>query len=217
MSYTIFSYHDPKSLKAEAFRTLRTNLQFTSPDKPVRSIVITSATPGEGKSTVAANLAVSFAQTGKKTLLVDADLRRPTIDKFFGLDSSYGLSNLFVAGSELNELDALVSSVDNLFVLTSGPVPPNPAELLSSQRGKSLFKGFEEQYDIVLIDSPPVAAVSDSLILSTYAGGTLLVIRYGKVAKEVVRKSLTQLENVKANVLGAVLNQIPVGQRYYKD
>lgn len=213
MSISLASYADPRSASAEAYRMLRTNLQFSSPDEPLKSVVVSSATPGEGKTTTACNLAVTFAQAGKKTLLVDGDLRKPTVHKFFGLANDSGLSSMIVHNQgEVAEL----SSVENLYVITSGPIPPNPAELFSSNKARDLFASLEEQYDIIIVDTPPIAAVSDAMVLSTYASGTLLIIGYGVVSNDLAQKVVAQLRGVKINILGVVLNKVPMnGQDYY--
>lgn len=213
----IITHHDPRSPVAEAYRMLRTNLQFSSPDQPVRSLLVTSATPGEGKTTTAVNLAVTMAQTGNKVLLVDGDMRKPGIHKALVLNNYYGLSNLIVSDDSAKGLGQL-SWVENLYALTSGPVPPNPAELLSSKRARSLFAKFEQDYDMVIIDSPPVGVASDAVILSTLATGALLVVDYGEVAKEQAKIVVEQLLKVKANILGVVLNRVPTkssGFYYY--
>ena len=214
---TIIAHRDPRSPAAEAYRMLRTNLQFSSPDKPLQSLVVTSSTPSEGKSTTAINLAVTFAQTDSKVLLVDADMRKPTVHKVLGLNNSRGLSNVIVGESEIH--DAVQACwVDNLSVITSGPIPPNPAELLNSKRARQIFAKLEEYYDMVIIDAPPVAATSDSMILSSMASGVLLVVSYGQVAKDLAKGVVDQLNKVKANVLGVVMNRVPgknSGYYYY--
>lgn len=213
----IITHKDPRSPAAEAYRMLRTNLQFSSPDKPVRSLLVTSAIPGEGKTTTAVNLAVTMAQTGNKVLLVDGDMRKPSIHKALVLNNYYGLSNLIVSDESAKGL-AQLSWVDNLYALTSGPVPPNPAELLSSKRARSLFANFEQEYDMVIVDSPPVGVGSDAVILSTLTAGALLVMDYGEVAKEQAKIVVEQLLKVKANILGVVLNRVPAksaGYYYY--
>lgn len=212
---SIITHRDPRSPSAEAYRMLRTNLQFSSPDKPIRSLVVTSATPGEGKTTTSSNVAVTFAQAGKKVLLVDGDLRKPSINQAFGLANTGGLSNLIV--SDLRP-DAVIKPcwVDNLYILPSGPVPPNPAELLSSQKAKQLFAWFEKGFDMVVIDSPPVAAVSDALVLSTMATGTLLVLDYGMVPKDLAKRVVNQLRSINVNLVGAILNKVPgIRSTYY--
>lgn len=213
----IISLKEPRSPAAEAYSMLRTNLQFSSPDKPIKSLVVSSASPSEGKTTTAVNLAVTFAQAGNNVLLVDGDMRRPSIHKFFGLPNTAGLSNLIVSGAPAKGA-VQTSWVENLFALCSGPIPPNPAKLLSSERAGQLFSGFEQDYDMVIIDSPPVAAASDAVILSAMASGTLLVVDYGAVTKDLAKNVVAQLRNVKANLLGVVLNRVPAksaGYYYY--
>lgn len=214
----ILTHRDPLAPAAEAYRVLRTNLQFSSPDTPIRSLVITSATPGEGKTTTIANLAVAIAQSGKKVLLVDGDMRKPTIHKVFGLSNANGLSNLIISGDSAN---GFIQScwVNDLFILSSGPVPPNPAELLGSKRTIELFAEFEQKYDMVIVDSPPVGAGSVASILSTLTSATLLVVSYGQVAREQAKSAVDQLRNVKANIVGVVINRVntkETGYYYYE-
>ncbi len=197
------------SLEADAYRRLRVTLQFSSQVEKLSSLVITSPTPGDGKTTTAINLAIAFAKAGNKVLLVDGDLRKPSINKLMNLKNTAGLSNL-VIGEESLDNSVQTCNVDNLFILTSGPLPPNPAEMLSSKKSQLLFKRFEQEYEIIIIDSPPVSTASDAAVLSTLSAGTLLVIRYGARAKSLVVDVVNQLRNVKANLLGVVLNQVPV-------
>jgi len=212
---SIVTHSDPRSPSAEAYRILRTNLQFSSPDNPIHSVAVTSITPDEGKTTTTGNVAVTFAQAGMRVLLVDGDLRKPKVHESFGLSNSGGLTNLVVTAAQPGEV-IQPCWVDNLHVLPSGPIPPNPAELLNSKRAKQLFAWFEKNYEMVVVDCPPVAAVSDALIISTMVSGTLLVIKYGAVAREMAKATVEQFRKINVNLLGVVLNMVPsTGGDYY--
>lgn len=208
---------NPKLPVAEAFRTLRTNIQFASIDKPLRTIMITSTGPSEGKSTTISNLAVVLAQQDKKVLLVDADLRKPTVHHTFQLPNRVGLTNVLAGGGTIQSA-VQKSTFGDLHVLTSGPVPPNPAELLGSKKMSQLVEEVVSEYDYVLFDAPPVVAVTDAQILSSLMDGVLLVVNSGKTHREMALKAKGLLENVQANVIGVVLNQKEVngeGDYYY--
>lgn len=208
-------YFHPRATMAEALRRLRTNLQFVSVDKPMRSLVITSATPGDGKTTIASNLAVIYAQAGSKVLLIDGDLRRPTLHQVFSIPNIVGLSSLMIGACQVKEA-IQETTVPGVSVILSGPLPPNPAELLGSERMKNLVTELQEQYDLTILDSPPVAAVSDPLILSTLADGTLLVVAHGRTKRDLVQQAASSLKRVKANMVGVVMNQVPAdGSEYY--
>lgn len=195
----------PKSPISEQFRTIRTNIQFSVVDEDIRSIMVTSSGPGEGKSTTAANLAVVFAQQGKRVLLVDADLRKPTVHYTFGLANSSGLSSVLTRQSELAEA-VNTTDVEHLHVLTSGPIPPNPAELLSSRAMSHFFENVKEEYDMIIFDTPPVNAVTDGQILAHQCDGTLLVVSSGRTEIDTVTKAKELLIAAKARILGVVLN-----------
>ncbi|MDM8312484.1 MULTISPECIES: CpsD/CapB family tyrosine-protein kinase [Clostridium] len=200
---------NPKSPVSEAFRTLRTNLQFSTIDDSIKSLVVTSPGPGEGKSTVIANLAVTMAQSGKKVLLIDCDLRKPSIHKKLGIPNSGGMTNLLIQKKQIDEC-IMETEIQNLYVITSGPIPPNPAELLGSKRMKSLIKEFENVFDVTLIDAPPVLAVTDAQILSTICSGIILTTAYGESEKEAVIKAKDLLDKTGSKILGVVLNKIPM-------
>lgn len=210
---------DPKSPIAEAYRTVRTNLQFVNVDQAKKTVLVTSAAPGEGKSTTTANLGVSMAMGGVKTLLVDSDLRRPTLHKLFGLSNAAGLSSVLADQAPLGR-GLHDTQLPNLSVLTSGPIPPNPAEMLASKRMHDTVEQLAGQYDMVFFDSPPVISVSDSMVLASLVDGVVLVVRAGAFPNEVVRNAKAQLESVKANFLGVVLNSVDLRRdgyyyRYY--
>jgi capsular exopolysaccharide synthesis family protein len=196
---------NPKSPITEQYRTVRTNLQFASVDEELRSMIITSSGPGEGKSMTTANLAVVYAQQGKKVLLIDADLRKPTVHYTFRLDNLRGLSNILVGEHALEE-SVNSTDVDNLDVVSCGPIPPNPSELLASKKMKQLLEDAKLIYDIIIFDTPPVLAVTDAQILANIVDGTLLVIRSGHTEYEAATKAKEALEPAKAKLLGTVLN-----------
>ncbi|QCX34367.1 CpsD/CapB family tyrosine-protein kinase [Caloramator sp. E03] len=210
---------DPKSPVSEAYRTLRTNIQFASFDKDIKTIIITSSGPGEGKSTTASNFAYSLAEIGKKVLLVDCDLRRPMIHKKFKISNQEGLSNLLL-GDEYIYFN-FTKILDNLYVIPSGTIPPNPAEMLSSSKMKIFLERVREQFDYVILDTPPVITVTDAQILSTMADGVILVVSSGEADRDAAIKAKELLLNVNAKILGVVLNKIDIksrsgyGYRYY--
>ncbi|MBB6674807.1 CpsD/CapB family tyrosine-protein kinase [Cohnella nanjingensis] len=202
----IITDRQPKSPVAEAYRTLRTNLQYSGLDEPIRTLMVTSAAPQEGKSTTINNLAVAYAQGDCRVLLLDADMRKPTAHFAFGLSNRFGLSSVLAGQSEL--LEAVQSThVHNLSVLTSGATPPNPAEMLASRKMDKLLADLRERYDLILIDTPPVLAVSDAQIVSTKCEGVLLVVKAGELKRGPALRAKEQLSFVGARMLGVVLNQ----------
>ncbi len=205
----------PKSASAEAYRTLRTNIQLADLDNPPKFLVVTSAIPLEGKSTTALNLAVALAQKEGKVLVVDADLRKPTIHKVLHLDNSSGLADLIVNNSELAASVKQSKEIDNLWVLTSGSVPSNPSELLGSSRMKALVEQMKKEYEYVILDTPPLISVSDSAILASQADGIIMVIRPGKVKGEIGRHTKELLERIGTPVLGCVFNGVESSHRNY--
>lgn len=204
---------DPKSIAAESYRTLRTNIQYSSFDKEYKVIMVTSSEPGEGKSTTSGNLALSFAQDGKKVLLIDCDLRKPSLHKKFKISNLVGLSDVLIGKEDLKT--ALHRYNENLVVLTSGKLPPNPSEMLSSKAMSNLLKELKNVFDYIILDTPPVQAVTDSQILSTKADGTILVIRAEKTKKDSVQNALGLLKKVNANIIGTVLNGIESSRNKY--
>ncbi|GLC28688.1 CpsD/CapB family tyrosine-protein kinase [Clostridium omnivorum] len=208
MANDVISLKNPKSVVAEAFRTLRTNIQFSSLDNELKTIVVTSTQPSEGKSTVLVNLAVTMAQSGKKVVLLDCDLRKPTIHRKLGVPNKNGLTTLLSKEKSLQECLQLLG-VPNLYIITSGPIPPNPAELLGSKRMKGLLQELKEHFDVILIDAPPVLAVTDSQILSTLTDGVLFVTAYGTTEKEAVVRAKELIEKVGGKILGVVMNKMP--------
>ena len=203
----------PRSAVAEAYRALRTNIEFASLEAPIRALLITSSVPGEGRTLTAANLAVVFAQAGRRVLLVDADLRKPGLHIVFDLPNTHGLTTLL--RSDKVVLDDVVQSTEqeNLMVLTSGPLPPNPSELLGSQRMRAMVDRFRADGDLTILDCPALQAFTDSAILSSCVDGTLLVIDAGHTHRGSVLQAREALTRVGANVLGVVLNRLPAGSR----
>ena len=204
---------DPKSISAESYRTLRTNLQYSSFDEEYKVIVVTSSEPGEGKSTTAGNLALSIAQGDKKVALIDCDLRKPSLHKKFGLSNTVGLSDVIVGKESISIVGHRYNN--NLTVLTSGKIPPNPSEMLGSKSMKALIEALKKVFDYVILDTPPVQAVTDAQILSTRADGTLLVVRAEKTKKESVLNSVNLLKKVNANIIGTVLNGVDAKRSNY--
>jgi non-specific protein-tyrosine kinase len=210
----------PRSPVSEAYRSLRTNVEFSAVDAPVRTLVVTSAIPGEGKTTTAANLAVVFAQAGRRTILLDADFRKPGIHRIFDLPNAHGLSDLL--RSDATSLDdvAQPTEQENLRVIATGPLPPNPAELLGSQRMRTVLDRLAESADLVIIDSPPLQAVTDAAILASITDGTLYVVDAGRTRRGAVRNGREALAKAEARVLGVVLNRMSEkssGGYYYYD
>ena len=199
----------PKSPISEGFRALRTNIQFSSVDKPIRRLLVTSPGPSDGKSIIAANLATVMAQAGQSVVLVDTDLRRPILNELFKLPNAVGVTSSLLAGSDLGSGDCLQPThVENLQVLTSGPLPPNPSELLGSQRMGKLIEHWQPQADILIFDSPPVLLVTDAAVLARQVDGVLLVIDAGRTREQVARRAMEELSKVGAPVLGVVLNKV---------
>lgn len=198
----------PHSSRAEAFRQLRTNLQFVDVAHHVRSYVLTSSVPGEGKSTSTANLAITMAEAGMRVCLVEGDLRRPKVAEYLGLDSAVGLTTVLIGKADIADVMQPWGS-GTLDVLPSGQVPPNPSELLGSKAMIDLLRKLEVEYDIVLIDAPPLLPVTDGAILSKLAGGAVLVVGSNKINRGELTKALGTLESVDANLLGVVMNMLP--------
>ena len=215
-SNSLVTFTDPRSPVAEAYRSLRTNIQFSGLEKPIRSILVTGATPYIGKSTVSANLAVILAQSGASVLVVDADLRRPTLHKMFEVDNQRGLTNLLLDSALSPQSVIQKTMIEGLQVMASGPLPPNPAELLAMEKMKRLMDTLLQLYDYVIYDSPPVMAVTDATVLSRQVDGTILTLGYGKVTREEAVYAKEQLEKVQANIIGVVINGMPNGRKGYQ-
>lgn len=208
---------DPKSSMSEAIRTLRTNLQFASVDKKIKTILVTSSVPGEGKSFVAANLAVAFANSGSKVLLVDCDIRKGRQHTIFGLHNKKGLSNLLLENvSEVYNNYINASGVKNLDIIFKGTTPPNPSELLNSSKNKQLVNILREKYDIIIYDSAPINGLPDSLVMSTLVDGVIIVTGAKSTSFALLEDTKKNLQNVNANILGVVLNRTePKKSKYY--
>lgn len=206
---------NPFSIVSEQIRTIRTNIQFSMIDKDLQTISITSATASSGKSTIASNLAGAFAAEDTKVLLVDADMRKPTIHKIFRVQNTQGLTNV-LTDRHLRLSDvAHRSYVENLDFITCGVIPPNPSELIGSKRMEELIEQMKEEYDLVIFDNPPLLAVTDAQVMATKVDGTIVVVPKGEVSKDELEKAASLLENVKANVLGTVLNKVEVDADTY--
>ncbi|BDZ31316.1 CpsD/CapB family tyrosine-protein kinase [Lactiplantibacillus sp. WILCCON 0030] len=208
---------DPSSVITEQIKTIRTNINFAATDHKLRTIMVTSATLGEGKSTISGNLAVEYANEGLNVLLVDADLRRPTIHKTFGLTNRVGLSSCL--GRQTRNINEAIhhQTVDNLVVMTSGPKPPNPAELLGGKMMDEFLNSETRQFDLVIIDAPPILPVTDSQLLANKVDGTVLVVRENVAQKAAVKEAVKALKRSHATILGVVLNDVSDGHHngYY--
>jgi capsular exopolysaccharide synthesis family protein len=198
----------PNAIASESIRTLRTNLQFSAVDSSLKTILVTSSVPAEGKSFIAANLAVSFAQTGKKVLIIDCDLRKGRQHKIFGVSGKNGLSNLLIGDITKSDEYIAETKIKNLSLMPRGTFPPNPSELLNSKKNASLIKLLSKYYDIVILDGAPIVGLSDSLILSSLVDKVLLISALGHTPKTELKNTKKALENVNANIAGCIANNI---------
>ncbi|GMG72647.1 tyrosine-protein kinase PtkA [Priestia megaterium] len=212
----LLAHNSPKDPVAEQYRTIRTNIQFSNVDQDIKTIVVTSSGAEEGKSTTTSNLATVYAQQGLNVLLIDADLRKPTGHYTFRLENHIGLTNVLTRQSTLAQA-VQESEIPHLSVLTSGPIPPNPSELLASAQMTELLKEMKEQFDMIIFDTPPILAVADAQILANQVDGMILVVSSGKTEKDAALKSKELLSNAKGKLLGVVLNNRKVedGNYYY--
>ncbi|MGE7689357.1 CpsD/CapB family tyrosine-protein kinase [Lysinibacillus sp. NPDC097214] len=208
---------DSKSIISEQFRMMRTNIRFSLPDQEIKSLLVTSSIPGEGKSTNAANLGVVFAQEGKRVIIIDADMRKPTLHHTFNTLNTDGLSDVLTKQKiYFNVIQK--TSVEELSIIPSGPLPPNPVDLLSSKTMEMLMRDLRKDYDIIILDAPPLLSVSDAQILSNKCDGTILVVNMELVQKVDVLKAKATLVSSKAKILGVVLNNVkktPKNHYYY--
>lgn len=195
----------PRSLSAEAYRSLRTSIKFSSIDKPIKTIVVTSSLVGEGKSTVVGNLAYSLSQDGARVLVIDCDLRKPSIHENFLLSNEKGLTDVLFGKSDLKGVTKKIE--DSLFLITAGTILPNPAEILGSKEMENLIKELKINFDYIIIDTPPILPVSDTLLLASKADATLIVVKARKTKEKMVNESYERLIEAKANVIGTVLNE----------
>ncbi len=207
--YPLLTQAPPQSSRAESFRQLRTNLQFANISGTSGSVLVTSSLPGEGKSTTATNLAIALAQAGQTVCLIDADLRRPMVDEYLGLERNLGLTTALLGTSDVDDL-LHPWGEDALYVLTAGQIPPNPSELLGSRTMQQLLSRLEETFDTVIIDAPPLLPVTDAAVLSQYVGGVVVVVGAQAIKLPELERSLSALQLVGANLLGVVLNRLPV-------
>jgi capsular exopolysaccharide synthesis family protein len=205
--WSLITENNPKSPISEGYRMLRTNIEYSSIDQSLQIIMVTSSKPSEGKSTTCANLAVAFAQTNTRVLLIDADLRKPTQHHIFGKSNRIGLTTALFHQKELRDVIQLTNT-DNLSFIPAGPTPPNPSELLSSTRMATLLETIKGMYEVIIIDTPPIMFVTDAQIVAAQSDGVVLVIDSGKVKKEVALKAKASLDHVKAKLIGIVLNNI---------
>lgn len=213
MTTDLVTLQDARSPQAEAFRSLRTNLDFSSLDHPLHTLLITSAEPDEGKSTILANLGVIYAQTGKRVVLIDSDLRRPRLHQLFGLSNNAGLSSAILDADAALPLQN--TDIPGLQVITSGPLPSNPADLLASQRMSNLLQQLREEADIILLDAPPVIAVTDAAVLATKVDGVLLAVSAGRTTRDHAQRAKALLDKVNARIVGAVLNNAALDTSIY--
>ncbi len=204
------------SVAAESYRTLRTNISLSQVDKPIRTLLVTSCIPKEGKSTTVANLGVTFALAQQKVLIIDADLRRPILHRIFGVPNSQGLTHTL---SDTVEYDQVFTptKIPNLWVVTSGIIPPNPSELLGSQKMRLFLERSQKKFDMILLDSPPISSLADASVLGSIVDGVLFVIKANMASRDLVEKAKDQLQTVGANIIGVVLNDVDIKRDgYYK-
>jgi non-specific protein-tyrosine kinase len=209
----LIALRDPRSPAAEAYRTLRTNIQFASLDKPLRTILATSSAPDEGKSTTIANLAVTIAQAEQRVILVDCDLRRPTLHTLFDVPNSAGLTSMMLEEQAAPPLQP--TDVPGLMLLPSGPLPPRPADILGSRRMDAVIATLLQQADVVLFDTPPITSVTDAAVLATKVDGVLLVFRSGSTRRDRARDARRLLEKVNAHIVGVVLTDVRAERDQY--
>lgn len=206
----------PKSITAESYRSLRTNIQYSSIDKQVKTLVVTSSNAGEGKSTVAGNLAYTFFQNGKRVLIIDCDLRKPSLHRKFNVSNEVGLTDVLVGTSELNKVMKKID--DNLYLLTTGTLPPNPAEIIGSNTMENFLDECKINFDYIILDTPPILPVTDSKLLAIKADATVLVVRSEISKSKHVSQAYKELEKVNANVIGTILNDVEMySEKLYYD
>jgi succinoglycan biosynthesis transport protein ExoP len=210
----LYSHRRPKSSVAECVRSVRTNLLFMTPEKPLKRLLVTSSGPQEGKTTFVVNIAITMAQSGSKTLVIDTDMRRPRVHRAFGLPNDAGVSTLILQAARLDDV-VKETVVPNLYVLPCGPIPPNPSELLHTARFKQILAEIDTKFDRIIFDSPPVAAVTDALVLAGDADGVVIVVKAGRTVKEVAMRTQQALDDVNARIFGVVMNDLDLEKRGY--
>ena len=217
MKEELIVFNSPKSRMSEAIKTIRTNLQFSSIDKEIKVILLTSSMPGEGKSFISSNLACAFAAVDKKVLLIDCDLRRGRQHKIFGVSNNKGLSNLLI--SNIDSFDKYIQGthIPNVSILPMGVLPPNPSELLGSSKNKNLINKLKDKYDIIILDCPPVSGLADTVTMTTVSDAVVLVSSVNKLPAELLEKSKKTLEQVNAPLAGVIINNVEDGKNahYY--
>jgi len=213
----LITHYSPKSTASESYRGIRTSLLFSSADKVPKVILVTSAGPSEGKTLTSTNLAITMAQAGSRVIIVDCDMRKPKVHKMFNLSRDMGMSSVLVSDDLETILDNVIlqSGVPNLDVIPCGPIPPNPSEIIGSQKMKRIMETLGNKYDRIIVDSPPITAVTDSTVLAKFVDGVMLVVHAGVTPKQIVKTGLEQIQGVDANVLGAVLNDVDTGKESY--
>jgi len=204
---------NPKSIAAEAYRSLKTNIQYSSFDKEYKTIVITSSNPGEGKSTTSGNLALTLAEGESRVLLVDCDMRKPSMHKNFRVTNTYGIADILLQRKKVMDVAHMYNK--NLSIITAGKVPPNPAEMLGSKAMSAFLEEMKEHFDYIILDTPPVQVVADAQILSTKVDGTIIVVRAGVTKKEDVNDTVNTLKKVNANIIGTVLHAVDNSKNKY--
>ena len=210
----IISYNDPKSVISEQYRAIRTNIEYSNVDQNTKTILVTSSDKNEGKTTTVSNLAVSFANLNKKVLIIDCDLRNPSIHKMFRLNNIYGLTDILAKDRAVDKC-IQKTELENLYVLTAGSTPPNPAEILSSEKMKNLIEDLKNIYDYIFIDTPPIGLVTDAGALSSFIDGVVLVVKSESVEKKYLEETKKKLDAVDARILGAILNSYKSEQKDY--
>ena len=211
---SIISYNDPKSVISEQYRAIRTNIEYSNVDQNTKTILVTSSDKNEGKTTTVSNLAVSFANLNKKVLLIDCDLRNASIHKMFRLNNIYGLTDILAKDRAVDKC-IQETELKNLYVLTAGAIPPNPAEILSSEKMKNLIEDLKNIYDYIFIDTPPIGLVTDAGVLSSFIDGVVLVVKSESVEKKYLEETKKKLDAVDARILGAILNSYKSEQKDY--
>ena len=206
----------PKSISAEAYRSLRTSIKFSSVDKPIKTIVVTSSIPGEGKSTISGNLAITLSKSGARVLLIDCDLRKPSLHRKFNVSNEVGLTDVLVGTSELNKVMKKID--DNLYLLTTGTLPPNPAEIIGSNTMENFLEQCKINFDYIILDTPPILPVTDSKLLAIKADATVVVVRSEVSKSKHVSQAFKELEKVNANIIGTILNDVEMySEKLYYD